>query len=104
MFMFALVPLNVSVWLRFFSGHADEVLDVCFSLSGDKICTASADSTARVYNSLTLQCMSTLIGHEGEISKVLYRMRTHAKRGEGAGEREREKAVEHRMNSFAPAW
>lgn len=32
----------------------------------------SADGTARVYNTLTGVCAHTLIGHEGEISKVSF--------------------------------
>ena len=50
--------------------HEDEVLDVTFNLSGQLVCTASADGKAFVYDSTTWQVMSTLAGHEGEISKV----------------------------------
>ena len=32
--------------------------------------TASADGTARIYNTMTGACQAILIGHEGEISKV----------------------------------
>jgi WD40 repeat protein len=32
----------------------------------------SADGTARVYNTLTGVCTHTMIGHEGEISKVAF--------------------------------
>ena len=51
-------------------GHDDEVLDVSFDYTGQYVLTASADSTARVYNASTNQLLSTLEGHEGEISKV----------------------------------
>jgi dynein assembly factor with WDR repeat domains 1 len=51
-------------------GHNDEILDVSFNSTGSKLVTASADSTARVYNSNTGACASILVGHEGEISKV----------------------------------
>ena len=51
-------------------GHDDEVLDVSFDYTGQYLLTASADSTARVYNATTHQMLSTLEGHEGEISKV----------------------------------
>ena len=53
-------------------GHEDEVLDVSFDLSGHYLLTASADSTARVYNATTHQLISRLVGHEGEISKVIF--------------------------------
>ena len=39
--------------------------DVCVQLV-----TASADGTARVYNSTTGACQAILVGHAGEISKV----------------------------------
>ena len=53
-----------------FSGHDDEVLDVCFDYTGQYIVTGSADGSARVYNAVTHQCICKLEGHEGEISKV----------------------------------
>lgn len=53
-------------------GHTDEVLDVCFDAMGKRFVSASADSTARIYNTMTGQCLHTLIGHEGEISKVSF--------------------------------
>merc|ERR1712228_751453 len=53
-------------------GHSDEVLDVCFNSSGQRLVTASADRTAHVYNVMTGACISILIGHEGEISKVQF--------------------------------
>ena len=52
------------------SGHDDEVLDVTFDYTGQYLLTASADSTARLYNVATQQMMAKLEGHEGEISKV----------------------------------
>ena len=52
-------------------GHNDEILDVAFNATGSKLVTASADGTARVYNTMTGACQSILVGHEGEISKVL---------------------------------
>ena len=51
-------------------GHDDEVLDVAFDFTGQYLLTASADGTARCYNSVTHNCISKLEGHEGEISKV----------------------------------
>ena len=51
-------------------GHDDEVLDVTFDYTGQYLLTASADSTARVYNAFTHNLISKLEGHEGEISKV----------------------------------
>lgn len=51
-------------------GHSDEVLDVCFNVTGNRLASASADATARIYNVMTGTCISIFIGHEGEISKV----------------------------------
>jgi len=53
-------------------GHSDEVLDVCFNTTGNRLLTCSADATARVYNVMTGACIAILIGHEGEISKVCF--------------------------------
>jgi dynein assembly factor with WDR repeat domains 1 len=47
------------------------VLDVAFDYTGQYLLSASADSTARVYNATTHQLVSKLEGHEGEISKVI---------------------------------
>ncbi|NWU02877.1 DAW1 factor, partial [Urocynchramus pylzowi] len=52
------------------AGHSKEVLDVCFDYAGQRIATASADGSARVYNAATKQCIAKLEGHEDEISKV----------------------------------
>ncbi|NXL13825.1 DAW1 factor, partial [Setophaga kirtlandii] len=52
------------------AGHSKEVLDVCFDYPGQRIATASADGSARVYNAGTKQCIAKLEGHEDEISKV----------------------------------
>ncbi|NWX27326.1 DAW1 factor, partial [Notiomystis cincta] len=52
------------------AGHSKEVLDVCFDFAGQRIATASADGSARVYNAETKQCIAKLEGHEDEISKV----------------------------------
>ena len=52
------------------SGHNDEVLDVVFDITGGRVATASADGTARCYNTTTYELLSIMIGHEGEISKV----------------------------------
>jgi WD40 repeat protein len=42
------------------------------TLLGTRLVTASADSTARVYNVHTGECISDLQGHAGEISKVSF--------------------------------
>ncbi|NWR05105.1 DAW1 factor, partial [Paradoxornis webbianus] len=52
------------------AAHSKEVLDVCFDYAGQRIATASADGSARVYNAGTKQCIAKLEGHEDEISKV----------------------------------
>merc|ERR1711959_354327 len=43
-----------------------------FNSTGNRLVTASADCTARVYNVMTGACIAILIGHEGEISKVQF--------------------------------
>ena len=49
-----------------------QVLDVAFDTTGSKIVSASADGTARVYNTMTGACMHVLAGHDDEISKVAF--------------------------------
>lgn len=44
------------------SGHEDEVLDVVFDVSGAKFVSASADGTARVYDTKSCACMHILKG------------------------------------------
>jgi len=51
-------------------GHEDEVLDIAFDCTGQRLLTASADGTARCYNATTHSLLSKMEGHEGEISKV----------------------------------
>lgn len=53
-------------------GHTDEVLDVAFDACGNKFVSASADGTARVYNTMTGACLHSFVGHEGEISKTSF--------------------------------
>lgn len=45
-------------------GHVDEVLDIAFNSTGTRLVTASADSTARVYNVHTGACIAMLTGKE----------------------------------------
>jgi dynein assembly factor with WDR repeat domains 1 len=40
----------------------DEVLDINFNSTGTRLVTASADSTARLYNTNTGACMGILSG------------------------------------------
>jgi dynein assembly factor with WDR repeat domains 1 len=46
-----------------FRGHNDEVLDVSFSNTGNKLATASADGNGRIYNVFTGACTSILLGN-----------------------------------------
>ncbi len=46
-----------------------------------RLVTASADGTARVYNTMTGACVSILVGHEGEISKVTKLLRPDLRHG-----------------------
>ena len=52
------------------SGHTDEVLDVTFNFTGQLLASASADGTVRVYDTKSFECVSTLAGHESEVSKA----------------------------------
>lgn len=52
------------------SDHSDEVLDVSFDATGKYLVTASADSTGLLYRVATNYCLTSLVGHDGEISKV----------------------------------
>ena len=54
------------------SGHDDDVLDIAFNLSGSMFVTTSADSTGRVYDSQTFECLCILTGHTAEIVKVCF--------------------------------
>jgi dynein assembly factor with WDR repeat domains 1 len=54
------------------TGHTDEVLDVNFNSMGTKLVTASADSTARIYSTMTGNCIGVLDGHSAEISKAIF--------------------------------
>ena len=40
--------------------------------AGSKLVTASADGSARVYNTITGACLAILTGHAGEISKIQF--------------------------------
>ncbi|KAF8561991.1 hypothetical protein P879_11070, partial [Paragonimus westermani] len=67
--------------LHLLGGHLDEVLDVTFDASGRRLASASADSTARVWDVNTsganqsIRALSHLTGHEGEVSKVCFNSR-----------------------------
>ena len=64
------IRLLLGECLATLSEHNDEILDVVFDITGGRVATASADGTARCYNTTTYELLSTMIGHEGEISKV----------------------------------
>lgn len=53
------------------TGHSNEVLDVCFDLTGKRLATASSDCTAQVWD-LTgaFQPLAVMAGHVDEVSKV----------------------------------
>ena len=52
--------------------YTTQVLDCCFNATGNRLASASADATARVYNVMTGACLAVLVGHEGEISKISF--------------------------------
>ena len=45
------------------AGHTDEVLDINFNSMGNKLVSASADSTARVYDAVNGSCVGVLDGN-----------------------------------------
>ena len=51
-------------------GHEDEVLDVTVDYTGQNVATASADGTAKMFGTVTQQCIVKMEGHSGEVSKV----------------------------------
>ena len=53
-----------------FRGHNDEVLDVAFNSTGNKLATASMDGMARIYNVFTGACVALLQGHEDEVNTI----------------------------------
>lgn len=46
--------------VKVFTGHSDEVLDLCFNATGTKLVSSSADGTAKVYNVGEAECILTL--------------------------------------------
>ncbi|GFS19759.1 dynein assembly factor with WDR repeat domains 1-like [Elysia marginata] len=53
-------------------GHSDEILDVGFDCTGQRVLTASADNTACCYSAITNQQICKFFGHDGEISKITF--------------------------------
>lgn len=60
----------LSLVVHTYRGHEDEVLDVTFDYTGQNVATASADGTAKLFSTVTQQCIVKLEGHSGEVSKV----------------------------------
>jgi WD40 repeat protein/class 3 adenylate cyclase len=54
-------------WELVLSGHGDAVMDSTWSPAGKRICTASADGTARVWDAETGIKLLTLSGHDGAL-------------------------------------
>ncbi|KAL7058147.1 hypothetical protein AAHC03_016736 [Spirometra sp. Aus1] len=80
---------TVRVWdtrtrrpLYVLTGHDDEVLDVAFDPSGRQLASSSADSTAILWDATRTgsegeaRQMVKLVGHDGEVSKVLLTITT----------------------------
>lgn len=49
-----------------------EILDLDFNRKGDKLATASADSSVRIYSVDTSSCLHTLTGHDREVTKAKF--------------------------------
>ena len=47
-------------------------MDVCFNLNGNKIASGSSDTTGKIYDVKTLNTEFTLVGHNKEISRVMF--------------------------------
>ena len=58
--------------LRLIRGHARTVADVAFSPDGLRIATASADETARVWDSASGAHLDTLTGHFTAVQDVAF--------------------------------
>jgi len=56
--------------IEIFEGHDDEVLDVAFNSTGNKLATASMDGRARIYNVFTGACTAILEGHTDEVNTI----------------------------------
>jgi WD40 repeat protein/class 3 adenylate cyclase len=54
-------------WKLVLSGHGDAVMDSSWSPAGERICTASADGTAKVWDAETGMELLTLSGHDGAL-------------------------------------
>lgn len=53
------------------NGHSNEVLDVCFDLTGKRLATASSDCTAQVWDMTgAIRLLAIMAGHVDEVSKV----------------------------------
>lgn len=53
-------------------GHEDEILDFNFNAIGTQLVTSSVDTTCRVFDVATFECLKVLEGHESEVSKALF--------------------------------
>jgi WD40 repeat protein len=67
-----LVSLEACRERRRFLGHEGRVGHCSFSRDGRRIATASADGTARVWDTLTGETISICRGHEGRVSSVVF--------------------------------
>ncbi|MCP4664117.1 MAG: hypothetical protein GY856_52705 [bacterium] len=54
------------------TGHEDSVLAVCFDRGGQRLATAGADSTVRVWDAQSTTLLRTLPGHEARINAVAF--------------------------------
>ncbi len=64
--------LKKGLELRVLRGHTDEVMSARFSSDGTRIVTASADHTARVWETSTGNSLFELRGHTGPLLKAVF--------------------------------
>merc|ERR1712100_257125 len=55
-------------------GHTDEVTNTDIHASGEKmfLATASSDSTCRLWNLKTAECIATCVGHTSELTTAVF--------------------------------
>jgi hypothetical protein len=62
--------ISATVPLHRLSGHADSVTSAVFSPDGHRIATASADNTARIWDTASGSELNALIGHDDKVFAI----------------------------------
>ena len=64
------IDLNTDAVLQMLEGHQMYIHQMIYSDLSSTLVSASEDSSAKLWNVLTGQCVATFSGHEGIISKL----------------------------------